>query len=533
MKYHPLGIGFKIYQLMKNNFILLVLLFVIQRDSDSWYFVYGRYAFLVFVFLRLLYIVASWFVEKYEWKDRTFLIHKGLFVKNTSTIPFSRIQNVTRKTTFFHKIAGLTSLTFETAMDGEDDSIHFDVISKKHADFLIDLVQTGKEQAGAPQFKNVKSIHENHALDAKDEKLVEKYDDVVQAFVESGQQNDLEISRHVHFSPERKDLWKASFTSLSFLAIIPIIFAGLDTLSTFLPDTNQLEGVLEVLLASKWLFVIVLIIAIIIAVTFGVARTFIRYGKYEISSDARYIFIDRGVLDESYFAIEKKKIQGLEIRQTLLKRIFGLAEVKLISSANPNKGDESINVNSLYPFLPLQKAYELIEELLPIYQVKLSKLERLPRKSLWVKLLKPSWLWLIVTIGLFYFKPELFDIKQFWWILSVVFLCIIVLQRFLDYHHTRYAVNETQVQWWQGGLTSRMFITKRRHLIEMSYSQSRLQKLFQVASITTMNRSIPTHIETIKDIPLPFAQAFEEWYLKRREDVDLVEEQSSNQTVSK
>lgn len=527
MKYHPLSIGFKIYQLIKNNFILLVLLFVIQRDSESWYFVYGRYAFLLFVFLRLLHIVASWFVEKYEWKDRTFHIHKGIFVKRTSTIPFSRIQNVTRKTTLFHKIVGLTSLTFETAMDGEDDSIHFDVLSKKHADFLIDLVQPGKQQAGALKFEHVEPIHENHALDYTNEESIEKYDENVPGYVENGQQNVLEKRRHVHFTPEKKDLWKASFTSLSFLAIIPIIFAGLDTLRPFLPDTNQLEGVLQVLLASKWLFVIVLIIAIIIAVTFGVARTFIRYGRYEISSDSRYIYIDRGVLDESYFAIEKKKIQGLEIKQTLMKRIFGLAEVKLISSANPNKGDESINVNSLYPFLPLQKAYELIEELLPIYQVKTSKLERLPRKSLWVKLLKPSWLWLIVTIGLFYFKPELFGIEQIWWILSVVFLCFIILQRFLDYHHTRYAVNESQVQWWHGGLTSRMFITKRRHLIEMSYSQSRLQSLFQVASITTMNRSTPTHIETIDDIPLPFAQAFEKWYMKRQEDVELVEEHYS------
>lgn len=527
MKYHPLSIGFKIYQLIKNNFILLVLLFVIQRDSESWYFVYGRYAFLVFVFLRLLYIVASWFVEKYEWKDRTFHIHKGIFVKRTSTIPFSRIQNVTRKTTLFHKIVGLTSLTFETAMDGEDDSIHFDVLSKKHADFLIDLVQPGKQQTGAQKFEHVEPIHENHALDYADEESIEKSDENEPGYVENGQQNVHEKRRHVHFTPEKKDLWKASFTSLSFLAIIPIIFAGLDTLRPFLPDTNQLEGVLQVLLASKWLFVIVLIFAIIIAVTFGVARTFIRYGRYEISSDSRYIYINRGVLDESYFAIEKKKIQGLEIKQTLMKRIFGLAEVKLISSANPNKGDESINVNSLYPFLPLQKAYELIEELLPIYQVKTSKLERLPRKSLWVKLLKPSWLWLIVTIGLFYFKPEFFGIEQIWWILSVVFLCFIILQRFLDYHHTRYAVNEAQVQWWHGGLTSRMFITKRRNLIEMSYSQSRLQSLFQVASITTMNRSTPTHIETIDDIPLPFAQAFEKWYLKRREDIDLVDEHYS------
>ncbi|WP_449539785.1 PH domain-containing protein [Ferdinandcohnia sp. Marseille-Q9671] len=505
MRHHPLSIGYRIYQFIKSSFVLILLLFVIRRDSESWLFVYGRYAFLVLVVLRLSYIVVSWFVEKYEWEDRTFHIQKGVFVRRTATIPFSKIQNVTRKTSVFHKIVGVTSLTFETAMDGEDDAIRFEVLSKKHADFLLDLVQPDKQQDVEVQ------------QEIEDEEL---------------QQNVQKKSRTVHFTPEKKDLWKASFTSLSFLAIIPIVFAGLDYLRPFLPDTEQLEGTFQVLIASKWLFVIVLILAIIVAVTFGVARTFIRYGKYEIASDERYIYIDRGVLDESYFAIEKRKIQGLEMKQTWIKRLFGLAEVKLISSANPNKAEESINVNSLYPFLPVQKAYELIEELLPHYQLNATTLERLPRKSLWLKLARPSWVWIIATIILFYVKPELFGSNQMWWIISLLLLCIIALHRILDYHHTRYAVNEDQVQWWHGGLTSTMFITKRRQVIEMSYSQSRLQSLFQVASITTMNRSTPTHVEVIQDIPLSFAKEFENWYLKRQEKIEVIGTKGQRPPVS-
>ncbi|MFS0823859.1 PH domain-containing protein [Bacillus sp. 1P02SD] len=492
MRYHPLSIGFRIYQFIKSSFVVILLLFVLRKDSDSWVFVYGRYAFLLVVILVLVHIVASWFVEKYEWKDRTFHIHKGIFVKRTSTIPFSRIQNITRKTSVFHKIFGLTSLTFETAMDGEDDSIDFAVLTKKHANFLIDLVQPDKQP-----------------------EVIQNHEESEQVIVHGP-------NRTVHFTPEKKDLWKASFTSLSFLAIVPIVFAGLDYLEPLLPDTNDIKGIFQVLLESKWLFVIILILAVVVAVTFGVARTFIRYGKYEISSDDRFIYIDRGVLNESYFAIEKRKIQGLEMKQTWMKRLFGLAEVKLISSANPNKGDESINVNSLYPFLPVLKAYDLIEELLPIYQLKETQLERLPRKSLWVKLLKPSWFWVLATIGLFYFKPELFGFNEAWWILSLVLLFLIILQRILDFVHTRFSLKEDQVQWWHGGLTSRMFITKRRHVIEMSYDQTILQRLFDVASITTMNRSTPTHIETIHDIPLPFADTFEKWYLQRQEEIEIV-----------
>src|SRR5690606_29421747 len=372
MRFHPLTIAFRIYQLVKSNFFFAILLFVFNRGSEFWLVKYGRYVFLLYILLRLIYIITAWFVEKYEWKDRVFHIHKGIFVKQSSTIPFSRIQNVTRKTTVFHKVFGLTSLTFETAMDGVEDAIHFEVITKKHAQDLIDLVKAKQD-----------NLTSNES----------QYENELQAQPEE-EDSISETDRTIHFTPERKDLWKASFTSLSFLAIIPIGAGLLDYAEPLIEDIDRFEGMFQLLLSSSWLIGILIAFLVIVAVTFGVARTFIRYGKYEISSDDTHIYIDRGVLNESYFAIEKNKIQGLEMEQTFLKRLFGLAEVKLISSAKPNIEDGSLNVNSLYPFLPVEKAYQLIEELLPIYQIN-SRLERLPRIALWLRLLRPSWFFVI------------------------------------------------------------------------------------------------------------------------------------------
>ncbi|WP_026907281.1 PH domain-containing protein [Paucisalibacillus globulus] len=493
MRYHPLTIAFRIYQLVKSNFFIAILLFVLNRESEFWIWKYGRYVFLLYIIVRLISIVLSWFVEKYEWKDRVFHIHKGIFVKQSSTIPFNKVQNVTRKTTVFHKIVGLTSLTFETAMDGVEDGIHFEVISKKHADELIDLVKANQVKVSEPELVSTMELEE----EVEQEPVQDSY-------------------RTVHFTPKKKDLWKASFTSLSFLAIIPIVAGLLDNIQPFLE--GRFEGILQMLLDSSWLFGIMIAIAVIVAVSFGIGRTFIRYGKYEISSDATHIYIDRGILNESYFAIEKKKIQGLEMEQSFLKRLLGLAEVKLISSAKPNQEDGSVNVNSLYPFLPLESAYKLIEEILPIYQVN-SQLERLPRIALWLKLFRLNWMWIIVTAVLFYFKPDFLHIA--WWGWSLLLLGIILLNRILNYIHTRYVVTDDQVQWWEGGLTSRMFITKRKNIVEMSYSQSRLQSHFQVATVSTTNRSTPVHVETIQDLPLDFALEMKNWYFKRVEDVEF------------
>lgn len=499
MRYHPLSIAFKIYQLIKNSIFLIILLFILKKDSESWVVEYGRYLFIGFFILRILYIVIAWYVEKYDWKDRAFHIHKGVFVRHTSTVPFSRIQNVTRKTTFFHKMLGLTSLTFETAGDGQSDAINFEVITKKDANSLIDLVKPGKQKE--------KSIADNE--------MESTYTDEDKEINETEKPN-----RTVVFNPERKDLWKASFTSLSFLAIIPIIFGAIDYVQPFLPEADEVEGLLQVIIHSKWLIAVMIMLAILAAVGFGVSRTFIRYGKYEISTTDTHIYIDRGVLNESFFVIEKQKIQGLEIQQTFLKRIFGLAEVKLISSANPNQPESGVSVNSLYPFLPIREAYQLIERVLPEYNLNV-ELKRLPKRSLWVKLIRPSWIWIIATILLVYFKPNFFHIEQAWWIASLSLLLIVIVQRVLDYIHTRYAISSNQVQWWQGGLTSRMFITKRKNIVEMRYSQTRLQHYFGVSSITTINRSVPPHVESIQDIPTPIALKMKDWYFKRTEEIEF------------
>ncbi|GGA60669.1 PH domain-containing protein [Ornithinibacillus halotolerans] len=500
MRYHPLTMLYRLFHLLKNSLFIIIILFVVNHDSDMWMMKYGRYIFIVVIIMMIFNIIVSWFVEKYEWKEKVFYIHKGIFVKETSTIPFSRIQNITRKTEIFHKIFGLTSLTFETAMDGLDDSIHFKVITKKHADELIDLIKVEKDIVSENDETN----------ELNDGEMIEQV---------NTKNTKLTKERTLHFTPRQKDLWKASFTSLSFLAIIPIIAGGFEYVQPFLEDRYELEGVVQTFLDSSWIIGVVITFAVIISVCFGIATTFIRYGKYEISSDTTHIYIERGVLNESYFSIEKNKIQGLEIQQTVLKRLFGLAEVKIISSAKAGEEDGKVNVNSLYPFLPLQEAYELIEEILPNYQIH-DQLEKLPRVALFLKLIRPSWFWLLATVALIYFKPSFLFLS--WWALSLILLFIIVINRVLDYFHTRYILEGDQVQWWKGGLTSRMFITKRKNVVEMSYSQSRLQKRFQVSSVTTINRSTPIHMETIQDIPLPYALSIQDWYYKRSEDVEVI-----------
>ncbi|UOQ49669.1 PH domain-containing protein [Gracilibacillus caseinilyticus] len=483
MRYHPLTILFRIYQLVRNSFVLVLFLFVIKGQSEFWLFEYGRYALIAVIIWRIIYIFSSWFTETYQWDDHSFHLRKNVFVKQTTTIAFSKIQNVTSHTTIFHKLFGYTSITFETAMDGIDDSITFDFVSKQHATFLKELAQ-------------------NHSKKSTVNDVEEKESTPTPA-------KEPEQKGVIYFTPSKRELVRASFTSLSFLIIIPIITKLYEYAAQLLPNPEQYNGLFYQLVENKLLLFIIIVAAVLIAVILGLIKTFTRYGKYKISATDTHIFIKKGMMNESHFTIEKSKVQGLEFQQSMMKRIFGLVEVRLISAGKI--AEDSVSVNSLYPFLSMQRAYHLVETLLPEYSLE-KEMERLPLASLYSKLFRPSWIWLIATACLAYFKPAFLQIQSTWWIVSLLLFILVVVSRVLDYVNTQYTIANDQIQWWHGGFTNQLFVTKKRKVIEICCSQTLLQKIWNVASVSTMNRSSTPRVEVIDDVPLDFLKKLTAWY---------------------
>src|SRR5699024_6461797 len=109
--------------------------------------------------------------------------------------------------------------------------------------------------------------------------------------------------------------------------------------------------------------------------------------------DTHYIYITKGMIDETAFSISKEKVQAIEIEQSIMKRFLGLAGVKLRSAGGLNLGEDTNEINTLYPFLPVDQAYEIIAEILPSYTISQEMIE-LPQKSFWVRIFSPSWFWL-------------------------------------------------------------------------------------------------------------------------------------------
>lgn len=491
-RYNPLLVIFNLWSLIKSTFFFVIFLFVLKYGSDSAFIKYGRIAFFTFLGISIISIILKSVTHKYKLDDVSFHIYKGLFNKSEQTIPFSKIQNIQRRTSLFHRLLSVTSITFETGSSQSDTSVKFEVVSHKEADQIEEWVSN--------------STHS--VLDDIDIIPSEEH------------QIPPEVARTIHFTPTKKDILKASFTSLSFLVLIPILLSIYFKATEIFNVEEKVEGFFASIMNTWWIVAIIVTLLLIASVLVGILRAFMKYGKYEISSDDSRVYIAKGVLDESTFSILKNRVQAIEIIQSPIKRLLGLAEVKLISAGGISFGEDALETNSLYPFLPVKRAYEMIQEVLPSYEVT-DRMTRLPRKSFWIRMVKPSWFWIIVTTALYYFKPPIFKIDQAWWMISAGLLLLIAILRILDYYNTRYILNGKFIQFKTGSLETSVFISKRTKIVEVNVSRSKFQQLLGLASIGTINHAKPFHHAGVKDIPIEMANIFYTWYAERLDQTEL------------
>ena len=274
----------------------------------------------------------------------------------------------------------MTSLTLETGVAGTDSSLKFDCLSIKEAE-RIELITLNKIDFATFSLEN-----NQDSQGANDR---------------NGQ------VRTLHYKPTTKELLKASFVSFSFLAIIPFIFTIYDYVSEFYNVKAHRDEFLEVMLQSYWVFSLIIVFFILAAIVFGIIRTFLKYGKYEILSDEEKIYINKGIWKEISFSIQKNKVQAIQIQQSFLKRLLKIAEVKIISSGS--SGELENQTNSLFPFMPVNQIQSVLKELLPDYKID-TAMHTLPKNlfssGLFVQVIfgslyQPLFLYLNLSFGIY------------------------------------------------------------------------------------------------------------------------------------
>lgn len=471
-KYHPAIIAVKLLSFFKGAIGGYLILFVLRASSTSPWVIGGRYLLLLITLWAIVANILKWHFHRYEISGSTIVFHEGILVRKQRTVALDRIHDHKSSSTFIHRWFGLTSLMLTTGISGADAVFEFPVISEAERKRIINCLEK-KEQQDHPE-------HELHEEIRK-----------------------TTTERSIHFRSTRRDMVKASFTSLNFLAIFPLLTAGYFNLAEYFNIELTTKHAVDYLLTHGWMLVILFIIALALSVGIGFIKTSIKYGNYTISDDRERIYIDRGVGQFVSYSILKHRVQAIIVEQSILKRILGLASIKIITAGGSIKDSEH-ETNSLYPFMPIHEAYRLLQTILPEYEIQ-EQMERFPINVLWIKLLQPYYLTLLAIAGLWIFK------KEWLWMSAIVF-GLSLLSRVLDYKFTSYLRHGEMVQIRKGGFKNETFVTHRKRIQQVSVKHTWLDRRFGVATLVISNKGKPFTMRELRGLPKEEAAFFYENY---------------------
>src|SRR5699024_1435070 len=507
-RYSPRTIFYDVGSFIKNTIFLYILVYFFNKDSTSLLMFIARYAGIILPFLIIILSIAVWLTHKYSLSDTTCYVYSGIFNKKTQSIPLRKIQNMNEERNFLHKLLRVTTLNMETAASGDDATISFQVISAEEARRIKEHVLKAKNEPDL--------IGNTEAAQTECSQLAMEHTIENESFATD--------PKMIHFQPTIKDTIKASFTSFSFFLIFPIIL----TIYNRISDTYDFDGFIskwmDKILATPLLFALTIIVVLIIAILFGRIKTYLQYGKFEIASDEKMIYITKGILNETSFSVPKERVQAVNIEQSFIKRILGIAEVQLITAGGSMLDTDRVALNKLYPFFPKKLAYEMVHTLLPTYSIA-DEMKSLRKNDLFLKLLRLSWLWISFTAYLLYKRPILISIPYSWLWLILMSLAFIICSRVLQFKQSKYLFEDQLIQLQTGGFNRSLFVSKRNQVIEVQMSRSFIQKKCHVATIGITNRAQPIHVETIRDIAAEDAQQFLQWYQYRIQEV-IIDEQA-------
>ncbi|WP_040982570.1 PH domain-containing protein [Oceanobacillus jeddahense] len=492
-RYHPLLMLYDVWRLIKNMFFLFLFLFVIRANSDFWLFTYGRFAIVLLFLFILLAIPMRWLTSKFKIGNKNLQLNRRFLITSSRTIPYATIQHTRQKATLFHRMFHMTSLTLETSTTGGNSTIIFHVLKQEEVQEIEKYIREKKDI----------NISEHN----DEENLLDPASENVQTDKDKA-------NRVVHFSPTAYDIFKASLASFSFIAVFPIAWSLMSNFIQLFSIGGKVEDVFTDILGSWpwWVMLIFLILMILVAIAAGGVLTIYRYGKYEITSDFEKIYITQRFSERTTFSISKVNVQAVHIHQSVIKRILGLAEIKLICAGST--GREDAEVNRLYPFLPVQRAYTMVEEMLPSYQVT-SVMNRLPKNAWWIQMLKPSWFWIIATGFLYYVKPDFLGLEVPWWILSILMFILIMVSRLLYFYQTRYTINKSMVQFKTGGFNTSVFLSTKNKVVELQLTRHIVQQKLGLASIVISNHAKPVMQTKINNLPIGWCEEFSRWYMAK------------------
>lgn len=474
---HPITM---LLELKIRDFIpFIIFLLSLKGKFPFWYLVP-----IGFAVITIASAIVGWYYKVYWIENNVLHVKQGLFVKKESYLNKERVQTINTSSNVLYQMLGLKKIQIETAGGGDDAEVSLAGITVEEATELIALLNEPTPEVKA-----------EGTLDEKAEHAIEK-----------------EIVTEEKQTTEYKLTWKeillASVTSGQFGLLFSLIFFVYHQVEEYIPKwiENSVKSYVMQHDIYGWIFMVAILLVLSwIISTIGYA---LKHGDFTVNRRNDEVRISQGLLEKKELVLKLHRIQGITIKESILRQPFGYCAVQVEVIQSKGTDDEKEKV-TLHPIIRKDRVQQLLAHLQLPYELN-TNIISLPKAALRRYLIDSFIFFAMIAIPLI--GISIYFEKHFiMWALIPLAILIFTLG-YATFKTNGYSVNGEQITLVYRSVGKYTGLIRRRHVQSMEKTQSYFQRRADLCTYKFSNASSSYKLEHTR---VEDAERMQDWYKKR------------------
>ncbi|QWH41134.1 MULTISPECIES: PH domain-containing protein [Bacillus cereus group] len=467
---HPITM---LLELKLTDFIpLIIFMFSLNGKFPFWYLIPAGFGLLT-VFSAF----EKWYYTTYWVENNVLHVKQGLFVKKESYLNKERVQTINTSSGMLYQVLGLKKIKIETAGGGDDAEVSLAGITVEEATELIAMLNEP-----TPEVKAEETLEE-----------------VVET----------EIITEEEQATEYKLTWKeillASITSGQFGLLFSLIFVVYNQVDEYIPKwiKNSVESYVMDHDIYGWIYMVAILLVVSwIISTIGYA---LKHGNFTVNRKNDEVRISQGLLERKELVLKLHRIQGITIKESILRQPFGYCAVQVEVIQSEGK-EEKV---TLHPIIRKDRVQQLLTHLQLPYELN-TNITSLPKAALRRYLIDSFIFFAMLAIpltGIIIYFEKYFIM----WALLPLAILIFTLG-YATFKTNGYGVTGEQITMVHRSIGKHTGLVRRRHVQSIEKTQSYFQRRADLCTYTFSSASSNYKLEHTR---VEDTERMQDWYKKR------------------
>jgi putative membrane protein len=459
---HSLSLLFIAWDVVRGWLIPIIFLLIIGRFTAFYGFL------LILIIPQVLISVARYFSFTYRLVNGELITRQGILEKNERHIPIERVQDVRIEQGVLHRFFRVASVQVETA-SGQGAEASLSVLLLSDAEQLREIIL---------QSKAVQAVPQPGAIEPTPEPVLLR-------------------------SLSMRELVLAGLTSnrmASFLALVGGLWA---MANQFFPEelhrqvahwiATGIEHLDENGPPRLMLFVIGISGMLLVSMILSTIGSVVLFYGFTLSRQGEDLHRSYGLLTRRTSSFPRRRIQVLQVQESLFRRLFKLATLRADTAGGPaeQEGQRS-GRDVLLPVIRREEILPLIGVCLPDFdedpaewkRVSRLAIRRGTRKGLLALLLLALLValpWRQAGFSIWAMEPHEINLDAFW---LLALAPLVYLVNWLSYKHTGYALGQNYFRTRRGWMNRSTHVVPIRNVQSVVLRQTPFDRRLRLATLT-------------------------------------------------